>query len=506
LDQTYRHGGPAVTASLPGLGTMAVVPVLLVLYGAIALCVIPVLSSGFNFERNYSEGWNAYHAFRAASGEVLYSGDPRHFVNYPFLSFYLIAWLKPLFGDVLTIGRALSLIALAVISGGSAVVVRQLGGRPLDALFAGACVLGYQVVQAPGWIGSDDPQMLAEACMIGGLAWYLHDRTTIWRLAVTAALLGIGGFTKHNLIAIPAAISFDILWNNRRVFWVWCCFAGATLLALTGLAYLIAGGDFLTELLAPCTIAIDIDHHAQKFAISFKLPLLIAIVFLARSLPRSQAALLRSWGIVSLASAVVFSAGEGTSFNIFLDVVLFFGIIAGLALQRWGQWLTEAGQKGRIAMILLPLVLAQPIVTRLLESTGRLLDLPHALRSLSELQNGFTAAARALRAQEGAALCESLLLCFEAGKPLLVDPYNARQMILTGRLEESALLDEIKQHRFAIIEMPTRIYPDAQSRDIAPYLSTPARFTENTLRAIEDYYKPVLDAGGVVFYRPKVAG
>src|SRR5258708_6341493 len=296
---------------------------------------------------------------------------------------------------------ALSLIALAATSAGSAVVVRQLGGRALDALFAAACVLGYQVVQAPGWIGSDDPQMLAEACMIGGLAWYLHDRTTIWRLAVTATLLGIGGFTKHNLIAIPAAISLDILWNNRRVFWVWCCFAGATLLALTGLTYLVAGGDFLTELLAPRAIAIDIDHHAQKFAIGFKLPLLIAIVFLARPLPRGQAVLLRSWGIVSLASAVVFSAGEGTSFNIFLDVVLFLGVIAGLALQRWGEWLAEAGQKGRIAMTLLPLVRAQPIVTRLLESTERLVDLPRALRSLSELQDRFMAAARTLRRTGG---------------------------------------------------------------------------------------------------------
>src|SRR5260370_36499814 len=187
--------------------------------------------------------------------------------------------------------------------------------------------------------------MLAEACMIGGLDWYLHDRTTIWRLAVTATLLGIGGFTKHNLIAIPAAISFDILWNNRRAFRVWCCFAGAVLLALTALAYLIAGGDFLNELLAPRVLSIDIDHHAKKFAISFKVPLLIAIVFLARSLPRDQAALLRSWGIVSLASALVFSAGEGTSFNIFLDVVLFFGIIARPALHRCSQWMSEASQK-----------------------------------------------------------------------------------------------------------------------------------------------------------------
>ena len=55
----------------------------------------------------------AYHALRAASGEVFYAGDMRHPVNYPFLSFYLIGWLKPLFGDVLFIGRAISLIAPA---------------------------------------------------------------------------------------------------------------------------------------------------------------------------------------------------------------------------------------------------------------------------------------------------------------------------------------------------------------------------------------------------------
>src|SRR5260221_11380561 len=113
--------------------------------------------------------------------------------------------------------------------------------------------------------------------LIGGLGWYLDDRTTIWRLAVTATLLGIGGFTKPNLIAIPAAISFDILWNNRRVFWVWCCFAGATLLALTGLTYLVAGGDFLTELLAPRAMAIHIHPHPQKISNNFKLPLPNAI-------------------------------------------------------------------------------------------------------------------------------------------------------------------------------------------------------------------------------------
>ena len=51
------------------------------------------------------------------------------------------------------------------------------------------------------------------------------------------------------------------------------------------------------------------------------------------------------------------------------------------------------------------------------------------------------------RFPEAKALCEDLLLCFAAGKPLLVDPYNARQMILTGRLDEASLLADVRRHR-----------------------------------------------------------
>src|SRR5260370_1886884 len=97
--------------------------------------------------------------------------------------------------------------------------------------------------------------MLAEACMIGGLAWYLHDRTTIWRLAVTATLLGIGGFTKHNLIAIPAAISLDILWNNRRGFWGLCFLSRPAVFGVTGPPFLVARRHFPPQFLAPAPIA-----------------------------------------------------------------------------------------------------------------------------------------------------------------------------------------------------------------------------------------------------------
>jgi hypothetical protein len=471
--------------------------------GATALCVVPTLSSAFYFPKNYSEGWNAYHALSAVSGEMLYSGDPRRLVNYPFLSFYLIGWLKPLFGNVLMIGRTINLMALAATAIGSALLVRRLGGGWLAATFGAACVLGFQAIQAPDWIAADDPQMLAQMFMTGGLLVYLGDRTSLRRLACTAALLGLGGFTKHNLVAIPATISFDIWYNNRRLFWLWCGFAAAALLTLTGLTYAVAGGDFLHELLAPRLLSPDPIYHTQKFAIAFKIPVLLSVIFLMRTLSPHQAMLLRCWGAVSLAAAIVFSSADGASFNIFLDVAVFLGVAAGLALQRARQWLDDAGPAWRAAMILLPLALAQPIVTRLPRTLVTLTQLPTSLAELSRLEDGFTVAAAVLRSHPGDALCEDLLPCFEAGKKLLVDPYNAREMILTGRLDEASLLEDIRRHRFALIVMPTRIYSDPYTHQFASTMATPARFTENTLHAIESNYEPFSTNSPLTFYAPR---
>jgi hypothetical protein len=491
-------------------GPLATSPVViavgLVACAAIVASIPPLIAVGFDYEKFYSEGYNAYHATRAAAGEVLYTGDPERLLNYPFLSFYLVGWLKPLFGDILLIGRVLSIFALAATVIGSAVVVRRLGGQTLDGVFAAACVLGYQIVQAPAWIGSNDPQFLAEALMIGGLACYLGDRASTSRLAVTALLFALGGFTKHNLVAIPIAVTLDILFNNRRAFALWSGFALAALAFLTGLAYLVAGGDFFNEVLAPRAWGLtQMKYHLQKFAIAFKLPIVLTLVYLARPLTRDKAVLLRSYGVVSLATAIIFAGGEGTSFNTFLDVVVFLGIVAGLALQRWRLAFpaTDRLRRYSVLLLLLPLIIAQPIVQRIPATTARLLALHESLKAYAEEEEKFGIAKAALRSHPGAALCESLLMCLEAGKPLLVDTFNTRQMILTGRMREAVLLDEIARHRFAVIQLPSGIYLSGQPGIIAPNFSTPPRLTETTLHTIDKYYRPAAEAGGRAFYVPK---
>ena len=102
-----RHGvGDRLTILLAGL---------LILGMAIQL-VHPIATIGFVMPKNYNEGWNAYHAARLAAGEALYDGNAWRPNNYPFVSFYVIAALKPLFGDVLIAGRAVSLASLAAIA------------------------------------------------------------------------------------------------------------------------------------------------------------------------------------------------------------------------------------------------------------------------------------------------------------------------------------------------------------------------------------------------------
>jgi len=80
---------------------------------ALGSMVLPVATIGLDYAKSYNEGWNVYHAARVAAGEDLYTGDLRRLVNYPPLSFFLIAGLKPLFGSLLIIGRLLNLAAFA---------------------------------------------------------------------------------------------------------------------------------------------------------------------------------------------------------------------------------------------------------------------------------------------------------------------------------------------------------------------------------------------------------
>ena len=201
---------------------------------ALSSVALPIATIGIDIERSYNEGWNAYHAARVAAGEPLYTGDPARLVNYPFLGFYLIAWLKPIFGDVLMIGRGLNLFAFAMTAILTGWIIRRFDGNAVEVLFGAACVIGFQAIQAKAWIAADEPQMLAEALMLAGLLGYVSGQPRLWRLALCAGLFAAAGFIKHNLVAIPLAVSLDLLVKDRQRFLVWCACSATALQYLPG--------------------------------------------------------------------------------------------------------------------------------------------------------------------------------------------------------------------------------------------------------------------------------
>jgi hypothetical protein len=475
--------------------------VIVILAVAIGSITLAVLTIGIDLQKSYNEGWNAYHAARVAAGEPLYSGDLHRLVNYPFLSFVLVAWLKPLFGNVLIIGRALNLLALAAVAVCSALIVRRLGGRAVHMLFAAACVVGFQEIQAADWIGTDEPQMLAEAFMLAGLLCYLSGSRTASRLAAVALLLATGGFIKHTVIAIPLAVTIDILWHDRRAFAVWCLWLGAAFALYVGATYALAGGDFFHELLAPRVYHWSrVGYHAKKFLIAFKIPILVVLAYLY--VARDRATLLRAYGVIAFAAAMIFSGGDGVSYNIFLDVAVFAGIVAALALRHWSDRLASLPAV-TILFAVLPAIIAQPVLTKSPQTLGPLLRYRDTMARYAAQQAAFEEAKAVIRDQQGTVVCENLLLCFEAARPLVVDPFSTQSMILSGQLSEAGLIRDIAEHRFAAIELPVRIFDGHRPGQISAYLRNQGRFTEGTLRAIDKLYRAVTINGAMVLYLPR---
>jgi hypothetical protein len=91
-----------------------------------------------------------------------------------------------------------------------------------------------------------------------------------------------------------------------------------------------------------------------------------------------------------------------------------------------------------------------------------------------------------LKSTPGPAICEDLLLCFEAGKPMDYDPYYVKDQILIGRLPENSIIAMLTAHHYAAIQTDGIV-------DAATLAQRkPGRFTKPFLRAFLAQYRPVM--------------
>jgi cytochrome c553 len=120
-------------------------------------------------------------------------------------------------------------------------------------------------------------------------------------------------------------------------------------------------------------------------------------------------------------------------------------------------------------------------------------NLPRMLSELPEWQRRFDAEVSFLAAQPGAAICESLVLCYDAGKPYVLDPFNSARLVRLGKLNSSEIVKQIAEKKYGAIQ--TQV-PATQKRS--------ERFTDDVLDAIDRYYVEALKASNCVIYVPRV--
>ena len=414
----------------------------------LVLALLPLTRAFAEVQVNYNEGWNLLWQQRAAQGLTLYSGHRETLLcNYPPLSFWLIGGLGALGLELNLAARLVSLLALTIISVACVRIVRALGGSHPDGALAAAAFALPLLVFYDGYVGANDPQLLGLAFAAVALALHCGASLRPGRSAAVALLLVAAVFTKHNLIALPAAITFDTLWRGDTRTRVRFMAVGATASALLlGVILAVEGPAFFEALLSPREwwgeragdyIAEMLDRHWPVFA--------VAVWGLIKATPHVRR-LLGGYLVLSIALAAYFSGGAGTAENLWFDLLLAAALLAGLAMAsmrepRQPQLLAPAAA----LIACLPALMGAP--------RAGLYGLEALGGGLSRSERAFAADAEFLRSRPGPALCESMLLCLRGGKVPSIDPFNTYQATRTGQLPADTLIAQISAHRFATIQI-----------------------------------------------------
>ncbi len=458
-----------------------------------ALMVYPVLRAFAKLEVSYNEGWNVYNAVAADHHLPLYGQQYGWTtVNYPALSFYVVAWLHRIGLSYLAAGRMLSLVSFAVSCLLVGLVVWQLSRDYRSALFSSLFCSAVFCIAANEYVGYNDPQIFAQLFFLSGFLVYISGPPRFSRLALTALLFVLGGSIKHILIEFPLAVLMDLAFlGSKRVLQYLSI--SAVLVATSVYANTIVGGPFfLSNILTPRS------YSFQKALFQFveygfgpvSLAMIAALGWSAAALKDQR---LRVLAILFLASVLVGSVSGGfigVWVNSYFDIYLSLSMIVGLLMNR--VWRGQIGNGRAWATVGVPLALLLSFVP--VWAAGPALFYK-AISALPEKQAQFQSEVSFLRAHPGPAFCESLLRCYEAGKTYEYDPFNSANLVKLGKLDAATLANRLSRGELAVVQLCCSI--DFLKGDDDPAV------IPQVLSALQASYELGLAHEGCYIYVPK---
>ena len=295
---------------------------------AVVLLLAPLAKMLAHGSTNYNEGWNAYHQQEAIQGKPLY-GAPPGFVctNYPPISFHLIGLASRVAGDVNQTGRWVSLLSLLLVAILCGSIVRLCTGSAPLAAYTALSVVIWLTVYLGNRIGMNDPQLLGTVFSLFGLYVYIRHPEKLGWLSISAAAFTISVFTKHNLLAFPAAVGLHLLLGGKwKRLAVWSGVVAGGSVLLVGLTRWVDGPYFVANILMPRTQTSWLEN-VTDYATLFQVPLAIALVWSLRHMGRSLTHIMALVVIVANVVAVAFAGGDGVDKNIFFDSLFSLAIV-----------------------------------------------------------------------------------------------------------------------------------------------------------------------------------
>jgi len=300
-----------------------------ILFWAAAL---PLRRAFLSTELDYNEGWNVYNTQKVALHQPLYPVTYSWTaVNYPALSFHLVAMLGKSVSDYLFAARMLSIAGLCLSAFFAGAIVWHTTRSRSAAWLSGLFLIAWFSAAADGYVGMDDPQLLAQAFFMAGLYVYLLGNRSGLALEGAALLFVLGGNIKHNLIEFPLAVLLDLLFTSPRKALRFAV-GGALMVALSVLlTRQIDGAAYISCMLAPRNYsAMDGVNLMLVLPTYSPLPTLAALTtaFFCWIFPERRVLALLLF--CALAVNTFFCGGSGVDINGFFGSMLAMTLLCGV--------------------------------------------------------------------------------------------------------------------------------------------------------------------------------
>ncbi len=465
-----------------------------------ALCVIatawfPLFSITALPSVNYNEGWNAYRQWMTVQGQPLYGNRSDLWTtNYPFLSFHIIGLLGGAKQNMVLTGRIVCFASLIVTSVLIGAIVREATSSRTAGLYAGLSLFAWLAAFYAAGRAVDDPELLSLAFTSFGLFAYFKARRRFVWIMLSALAFAVSLFTKHDLIAFPLSAGVHLLltrdWRNLAVFCVAGAIAAGLLLALS---LHLDGRYFFAELLQPRGYGWqNLAKETLHYLLHFLVPLLIGVSVLIRDRDMADRGFLFILLILTNVIAVYFAGGDGVASNIFyppLIADLLACVIGICQLERR----TSGARSFPAALAVTTLYAALMVPAQLEKDIATATVLPATTQAAQ-------AAITTLQAENGPAICEDLLLCYDAGKPMDYDPYYVKDQIAIGRVREENILAALNGHHYAAIQVDGYLSGNRLPRHNA------GRFTQPFLSTLYRRYQTVFVSQRYIVFVPRTYG